>query len=310
MPKYPTPKETTLDFGRLPAPEYFFCTCHTYEYVRNIFCNANRIKKIHHRTAKSISYRGRIQKNILILYTKYTWHYMRIWCNHTVAITDEMEHVCTKCGMVLDSTDEKAEPSSQSKANLYELREVGSRDTLPSMGFAASRNSGDVKRYFGGNLAKTRPLSEFSNMCEKLSLPLSVQEHAWRLYARAAMNGSCKSGAEHACWAVHTTCRVSGIPKSDTEIKSAAMLAYGRRRLPDMFTIAYRHMDVPGAGGSGSDTYFFNLNLRRMVSNLKMTDAEFASRKTQAWEMYNGVYTEGSCHVRARRAISAAFGVK
>lgn len=36
-----------------------------------------------------------------------------------------------------------------------------------SNGLAASRNSGDIKRYFGNSIANTHPLSEFSNMCEK-----------------------------------------------------------------------------------------------------------------------------------------------
>jgi hypothetical protein len=235
---------------------------------------------------------------------------MKIWCNHDYVVADDSEIGCRKCGVVMDDMDEKTQAPSQSKANLYELREVGSKDALPNMGFAASRNSGDIKRYFGSSMAKTHPLSEFSNMCEKLSLPLYIQENAWRLYTKAATKGSGHGKAEHACWAVHSTCRTYGIPKSDTEIKSAAMTAYGRQRLPDMFTISYHHMDVPGANGEGSDVYFFNLNLRKMVSNIQMTDAEFASRKSQAWELYQGVYTEGSGHTRARRAISAAFGVK
>ena len=234
---------------------------------------------------------------------------MGVWCEHEAATSDDSERVCTKCGMVLGNESEGEQAPSNSRANLFELKEVGSRDALPRMDFAASRGSGDIRRYFGGGLNGTRPLSEFSNMCEKLSLPLPLQEHAWRLYSRAAPANSRRRSAERACWAVHDTCRVCGIPKSDTEIKSAAMFAYGRCRLPDMFTMSYRHMDVPGAGRPGSDTYFFNLNLRRMVSNIRMTGADFAARKSQAWEMYRSVYTEGSAQTRARRAISAAFGV-
>lgn len=111
---------------------------------------------------------------------------MKIWCNHNYVVADNSEIVCRKCGIVMDDMGEKTQAPSQSKANLYELREVGSKGALPNMGFAAYRNSGDVKRYFGSSMAKTHPLSGFSKMCKRLSLPLYMQENAWRLYTKAA----------------------------------------------------------------------------------------------------------------------------
>ena len=70
---------------------------------------------------------------------------MKIWCNHDCVVADNSEMVCRKCGVVVDDMDEKTQAPSQSKANLYELREVGSKDALPNMGFAASRNSGNIE---------------------------------------------------------------------------------------------------------------------------------------------------------------------
>ncbi len=53
---------------------------------------------------------------------------MKIWCNHDYVVADNSEIVCRKCEAVIDDVDEKMQANSQSKANLYELREVGSKD--------------------------------------------------------------------------------------------------------------------------------------------------------------------------------------
>ena len=234
---------------------------------------------------------------------------MRVWCTHTPVITDGGEAVCAKCGMVVGGGEDNGSLAGESRANLYELREVGSRDAAPSVSFGAHRDGGHVRRYFRGSLNAGEALSRFSNMCEKLRLPMGAQENAWRLYSKAAESGSMRAAAEHACWAVHNTCRSYGIPIPDTEIKAAAMSAYGRGRLPDMLTMAYRHMDVPGAATEGADSYYFNLNLRRLAAGLRLTEAQFAEMKAQAWELYRSVFVEGSADSRARRAVSAAFGV-
>lgn len=234
---------------------------------------------------------------------------MRIWCSHKPTITDGGETVCAGCGVVLSQADHITQGvSGESRANLYELREVGSRDAAPP-GHSGAGRGGDLRRYFRGGLSADMALSRFSNMCEKLRLPMGAQENAWRLYSRAAGGGSMREAAEHACWAIHNTCRSYGIPIPDTEIKSAAMSAYGRGRLPDMLTMSYRHMGVPGAATEGSDSYYFNLNLRRLAAGVRLTEAEFAEMKAQAWEMYRHVFVEGSADSRARRAVSAAFGV-
>lgn len=233
-----------------------------------------------------------------------------VWCRHERTVTDDGERVCVVCGVVT-GTEQCAPPgvAGESRANLYEAVEVGSREAAPAMSFAMDRGSGDIRRYFRGRLVPGRQLSDFSNMCEKVSLPMAVQEYAWTLYRRAAREGAGRGAAERACWAVRGACRSHGVPRSDAEIRGAAMAAYGRRRLPEMFTILYRHMGVPGGGGRGSELYHFNLVLRRMVCDLEMTEAEFAARKAQAWEMFAGTFTEGGAGCRARRAVSAAFGV-
>ena len=234
---------------------------------------------------------------------------MQIWCTHTTMTTQEGETVCTRCGMVMDVCVHDTEDTGESHANLYELRQVGSRNATPAVQFGMSRDGGDIRRYFRGSLNAGVSLSRFSNMCEKLCLPMSAQENAWRLYRRATEGGSMREAAEHACWAVHNTCRSYGLPICDREIKAAAMSAYSREKLPDMFTISYRHMDVPGGAKEGTDLYYFNLNLRRLAANVRLTEDEFAEMKAQAWEMYGSVFVEGSADSRARRAISAAFGV-
>ncbi len=235
---------------------------------------------------------------------------MRVWCRHETTVADGGESVCVKCGVVADADDGPgAAGPGESKANLYELRAVGSQNVAPRVQFGMSRDGGDIRRYFKGSLQAAKGLSRFSNMCEKLRLPMGAQENAWRLYVRAAGKGTMREAAEHACWAIHNTCRSYGIPVPDTEIKAAAMAAYGRGRLPDMFTMSYRHMDVPGAAAEGSDSYYFNLSLRRLAAGIRLTDAQFAEMKAQAWEMYQNVFVEGSADSRARRAVSAAFGV-
>lgn len=231
------------------------------------------------------------------------------WCAHVNMIHDNGEIVCTKCGVVMDRTVEAEMMPDNSRANLYELKEVGSRNALPDMQFGQSRSSLDVRRYFRGRNVR-RTLSDFSNFCEKLALPISAQQRAWRLYCRAQTSGSRQGAAEHACWAVHNTCRAMGIPKSDVEIIGVAKVVYGRAGLPDMFTIAYRHMDVPGAAISGTDAYYFNLNLRKIVAGLSLTKTEFVACKNEAWKLFLNVFVEGSPDYRARRAISTAFGAK
>ena len=234
---------------------------------------------------------------------------MRIWCRHESMVTAGGETVCEKCGVVTGSGDSPDASGGESRTNLYERLEIGSRNAVPPAGLGVTRGAGDVRRYFKGSLQPGVELSRFSNMCEKLRLPAGAQENAWVLYTRAAEEGSMREAAEHACWAVHNTCRSYGIPIPDTEIKEAAMAVYGRGRLPDMFTISYRHMDVPGGAAEGSDSYYFNLALRRLAAGVCLTDGQFAKRKAQAWEMYHDVFVEGSADWRARRAVSAAFGV-
>lgn len=234
-----------------------------------------------------------------------------VWCRHERTVTDGGESVCVACGVVT-GTERWAGTegmAGESRANLYEAVEVGSREAAPAMSFAMERGSGDIRRYFRGRMVPGRELSDFSNMCEKVSLPMAVQEYAWVLYRRAARAGAGRGTAERACWAVRTACRTHGVPRSDTEVMAAAMAAYGRRRLPEMFTILYRHMEVPGGDGGGSETYHFNLCMRRMVCGVEMTEAEFAARKAEAWEMFTSTFTEGDAGCRARRAISAAFGL-
>lgn len=230
-------------------------------------------------------------------------------CAHINMIHDNGEVVCTKCGVVMEHSVEEDVPSDNSRANLYELKEVGSRNALPDIQFGQSRSSMDVRRYFRGRHIR-RALSDFSNFCEKLALPISAQQRAWKMYCRAQSCGSRHGAAEHACWAVHNTCRAMGIPKSDVEIISVAKTSYGRANLPDMFTIAYRHMDIPGAAISGTDAYYFNLNLRKIVAGLALTKTDFVICKNEAWKMFLKVFVEGSPDHRARQAISTAFGTR
>ena len=231
------------------------------------------------------------------------------WCAHVNVIHDSGEIICTKCGVVVDrSVDAELTPDN-SRANLYELKEVGSRNALPKMQFGQSRSTMDVRRYFRGRNVR-RALSDFSNLCEKLALPMSAQQNAWRLYCKAQNGGARQGAAERACWAVHNTCRAMGIPKSDIEIIGAAKIIYKRANLPDMFTMAYRHMDVPGASISGTDAYYFNLSLRKIAAGISLTDTEYAACKNEAWKLFMSVFVEGSPDYRARRAISTAFGAK
>ena len=84
------------------------------------------------------------------------------WCAHVNMIHDNGEVVCTRCGVVMDRTVEAEMTPDNSRANLYELKEVGSRNALPDMQFGQSRSSLDVRRYFRGRNVR-RTLSDFSN---------------------------------------------------------------------------------------------------------------------------------------------------
>ena len=56
---------------------------------------------------------------------------MRVWCAHQPTITDGGETVCSRCGVVVGGADHIQDMAGESRANLYELREVGSRDAAP-----------------------------------------------------------------------------------------------------------------------------------------------------------------------------------
>ena len=121
------------------------------------------------------------------------------------------------------------------------------------------------------------------------------------LYSRAAGGGSMREAAEHACWAIHNTCRSYGIPIPDTRDKVGGHVPRtAGGGCPTCSPCRTRHMGVPGAATEGSDSYYFNLNLRRLAAGVRLTEAEFAEMKAQAWEMYRHVFVEGSADSRAR----------
>jgi len=91
--------------------------------------------------------------------------------------------------------------SSESSPNLYESKALGSKNEIPEIESMTS-----LRRFFREQNAKM--LSNFSNVCEKLQIPVPVRENAWTEFQRLNRKVRRKA-AEHACFALYNACRIS-----------------------------------------------------------------------------------------------------
>jgi len=183
--------------------------------------------------------------------------------------------------------------SSESSPNLYESKALGSKNEIPEIESMTS-----LRRFFREQNAKM--LSNFSNVCEKLQIPVPVRENAWTEFQRLNRKVRRKA-AEHACFALYNACRISSIPISDDAIIEAVKMGFSRKKIPSMLSIIYGHMR--------DGTKIKRVDDKKYHFNLKIKDAPEMDirRKRLAWRLFTDVYVEGSFDRRARIAISEAL---
>ena len=180
--------------------------------------------------------------------------------------------------------------SPESSPNLYESKALGSRNEIPEIEGAAS-----LRRFFRGRNAVL--LSNFSNVCEKLQIPVPVRETAWTEFQKMSRKAH-RRAAEHACFALYNACRIYGMPVSDAAIIEAVKMGFSRKKIPSMLSIIYGHMR--------DGSRIRRIDDRKYRFNLTMKDApEMDIRKKRlAWQLFTDVYVEGSFERRAKAAIS------
>ncbi|MFN4337125.1 MAG: hypothetical protein ACK4FV_06055 [Candidatus Nitrosocaldus sp.] len=143
------------------------------------------------------------------------------FCRSSILHSIDNEVVCSRCGAVLGySNDNTIQYKKGIEPNLYNTLHVGS-EVYPVDG------SGRSMRYCNRNMY----LSNFSNLCERLSLPNYIALECWMYYSKLLK--SVKMGAaELAMLVVYTVCKRCSLPRNEEEISDAIALVYSRRCLP------------------------------------------------------------------------------
>lgn len=234
-------------------------------------------------------------------------------CGHEKIVATEHESICSICGIVLDDVSlETSVPPTNSKANLYELRSIGSREELPK-----TKECEPLRAYFHGSISdeksrkQARLLSKFSNTCDKLNLIESQREYAWQKFVKALPGKSARKIGETACWAIYESCKAHEIPLEIAEIAQAVKTNFRRKKLQNIISILYENIDSASDRAAHHDErYYFKLNLKKLVNGREVDPARIAEIEKRGWHLYNRVYTVGNCNMRARKAISRAMGMR
>ena len=228
-------------------------------------------------------------------------------CDHNVVNT-EGESVCVKCGLVesYSNIDESSTGGSSPAPNLFLSQAVGTGGEIP-----AGSGTDAARRFFKGGLSPQKSLSCLSNTCQKLRLRRHVELDAWRLFTSISKKMPGKV-AEHACVAIFYACRRSGTPAPASDIIDAVKTCFGRKGMPTMAKMIYRHMDVIEYDGTRENEgrYYFNVALMGRTADLDMSESAFAKCKLTAWVLFTGMYdwidNYGS---RAKMSVDRAFGL-
>lgn len=243
----------------------------------------------------------------------------RLPCNHSTTATIDNDVVCSSCGVVIDEIDTQfhhlSNKKSESSPNLYEVKSMGSKQEIPN-----TPQNKALRNYYRGSSGRRgikddRNLSSFSNVCEKLSLPLHVQTSALDQFNKACKEIPRKT-AEHACWSISDACKAHGIPRTDNDIISAVELAFGRKKLPSMMKISFSHSSVKDLrtlhGTRNDDVYYFNVNWKKITRGIKLrlTESELNKKKAQAWNCFKTVFLTGTYDKRSKNAINMVLGRK
>ncbi len=236
-----------------------------------------------------------------------------IACDHKKIVKVENDTICSKCGVITDKVEFlQNHVGKNSKANLYEILTIGSKEDLPN-----TNETNLLRHYFHGstNDDKTKKcmqlLSKFSNTCNKLNMSDVAQIYAWNLFKKTAPKKSSRKIGETAYWAIYQSCKIHGIPITDKEIEQAIVTNFHRKGLQNLISIMYNYMDcAPDGAVKGDKNYYFRLNLKKMIKDRLQNRPHYTELEKMAWKMYNDIYTEGNYNTRARRAIAMAWGLK
>lgn len=227
-------------------------------------------------------------------------------CRHSLLEVDG-ESVCALCGAVDDArvVDRAGEYDSSPAPNLFLSRSVGTGKEIPRGDRSAAG------RYFRGGISPQRNLSCFSNACQKIGVSDHVRQDAWRMF-RAMCRKAAGSTAEHACVSLFHACREGGTSVTEDEIVDAVMICFGRKSMPSMTRMNYRHMGLVEYGRQcgGEDRYYFNVVLRERTAGLSMPEQSLNRRKRDAWFLFTEIFAEDdNRRRRARRSVDMAFGL-
>lgn len=236
-------------------------------------------------------------------------------CNKISLCVIDNELCCNKCGMVLGPDYQLQEIEPNSKLNLYQVAEVGCKKVNLEFARHIHENKSDV--------------SQISNVCVKLDLPIYVAQEINFVYQKLLKNklkekksyvDSKKNNstlkrpkgctkAHMVSFAVHLACRKYGLPRSDLQILEAVKMNFGMVR---NFTILKAYsLNQVNASNLGiickydKSNYYIRILLQKIRA--KIGDGPLFN-KIQRQMIENLAYiTDARENIRVQRALDLAL---
>jgi len=235
--------------------------------------------------------------------------------HESTAVASNGERVCTKCGVVIDGPRDGASSDTvirnSKTANLYHLNVVGSGNRAPNLPASCGRSGRELRRrvHHDSMDRKDRNVSMFSNACDRISLPVTLQQAALSEFQRISDGGfTAKMAADRACYAIYVTCVSHGIATAQEEIISAVRASYNRKKMPTMTKIMFRYHAGSGLYSSdAADRHLWGIALRRRLGGRTMSQMLFEKLNRRAFQLYREVYVYGSRKRRMTQAIDYVF---
>lgn len=258
----------------------------------------------------------------------------RIACDHKDTISDNGESVCSRCGVIVSECGNDSagaadmitsNTSNGATLSLYQRHAKGTGELVPRMAEMKS-----LDKFFHHALSDKRvtehgkTLSRISNCCTKLELGHSESEYVRNTFfghmasrcendsndnRNNDMGRTCRGGraAETVCWAIRNACKVHGMSIDDSKIIDVVKMEFGRTTMPSMMKIIYKFAEI--VSPEADDRYYFRYMIRRLLGGSEYGKSEYARMERMAWHLFCRVYVDGSPSVRARKAITSAFGL-
>ena len=224
---------------------------------------------------------------------------------HNIAATDG-ESVCVKCGFAdnAPNLDDSSICDTSPAPPLHLSQSIGTRNGIPK-----SSENAAMRKFFKGGLSPNRNLSCFSNACLKPDIPKRVQQEAWTLF-----ESICKAMPRKIadCIAILHTCKKTGTAKPGNEIIDAVRAGFGRKALPTIAKMTYRHMHALDYDGShtSEDRYYFDITLKEKTAGLKLPESVWTRCEQMARFLYTEIHDlDDNYKRRAGRTIDQAFAM-